>query len=65
MAMDFLERIDRRYRNDGDHHATADRRGDERRTDADVRPEHVPAVEFGGCWYHEAAVQESQRTAKR
>ena len=65
MAMDFLERIDRRYRNDVDRRATVDRRDDERRGNSDARPDDVPAVEFGGCWYHEAAVEESQRTAKR
>ena len=65
MAMDYLDRIERQYRDEADHRSTADRHHDERRPGADVRPETVPAVEFGGCWYHEAAVVESQRTDRR
>jgi hypothetical protein len=31
---------------------------------AELRPQHLPEVEFGGGWYHEAAVQEAERTRK-
>jgi hypothetical protein len=42
----------------------AGRRRDDSQPVVDLRTQNLPTIEFGSGWYHEAAVQDADRTRK-
>jgi hypothetical protein len=44
--------------------ATADGQHEGNKPAVDLRSQQAPVVEFGSGWYHEAAIQDAERTRK-